>query len=818
MVLLSLVTAALGADLRVPETRSEGTGIVDLALSGEDDRYALFVESATGQVRVLDTASWETSTFAACSGAATAVGEGGAGTGRLFVGCDDGTLTWLTVTGEELALSGASVTASTSQSILGIVLLDGTLLVVAGDANGSTFEVFAEASPGGLQDGDTLVAGTSFVAVGFEDLAISGQYAVLSQGSTFATRLTVTGAVQPNDSAFVSDLGDALSTTSQGGTLQALLADPSGGAVVRFDQTLLDITTALPSSAGLSEPTALAVLDGDLVVADPGNGLFSLFDYDESTGLPDDEVLADVDFPESGRPTELVALEGYAIASTTGGDLWVLTDRPWVDLTTSSETTVVSGTTLDLSATADVDGAWSLRLNPSGDTGGTVLESGSLTAGEAVELSVTVDDSWGEGVNQLRFVVTDSDDSTVGHDAVLIDVDSPPGAVSLNQSDVAFGDRKLVLTIPALSTSDLASFEVYVSMSEFSESDWNDCGESACGGPDWDGSTSLSTPVSVSATPGEAVEVTLSPLENDRTHYLAVRAIDEGGLEGSMSNVVTGTPTETFSASELAGEEGGFDCATVSGRAAAAGALFAGLLVLGRRRRGLAALIAVTGVGLASTEAQAVSPDEVGLIDETFVPKTRFKPQGFGHLRLGSLQHSDTNIQTVYDTSMFITSLEGGVRLTRFVEVGGGVGWSQEKGFLASSAGASSGDESRLQVIPLSATGTLRLDLLREQFLVPYVSGGLDLWLWREVWDIDRDAGTNDSLSGSKLGNHTAFGLQVLLDKLDKGRSSLIEARRGIADSYLTVEYRMLTVGESGDQKGFTFSGGMWTGGLSIAY
>ena len=67
---------------------------------------------------------------------------------------------------------------------------------------------------------------------------------------------------------------------------------------------------------------------------------------------------------------------------------------------------------------------------------------------------------------------------------------------------------------------------------------------------------------------------------------------------------------------------------------------------------------------------------------------------------------------------MFLTLLEGGVRLSRFVEVGGGVGWSQEKGFLVSSSGAASGDETKLQVIPLTAAGTFRLDVLQNFQLI----------------------------------------------------------------------------------------------------
>lgn len=56
----------------------------------------------------------------------------------------------------------------------------------------------------------------------------------------------------------------------------------------------------------------------------------------------------------------------------------------------------------------------------------------------------------------------------------------------------------------------------------------------------------------------------------------------------------------------------------------------------------------------------------------------------------------------------------------------------REKGFLIAEDGSVSTQEDQLSVIPFSASGILRLDILNDQVLVPFATGGADYWLWQE--------------------------------------------------------------------------------------
>ena len=62
-----------------------------------------------------------------------------------------------------------------------------------------------------------------------------------------------------------------------------------------------------------------------------------------------------------------------------------------------------------------------------------------------------------------------------------------------------------------------------------------------------------------------------------------------------MSVVLSGTPHETFSAAELAGEEGGFSCASARSRAPIAALILVGLVAIGRR--GVVAALALLVLG-----------------------------------------------------------------------------------------------------------------------------------------------------------------------------------------------------------------------------
>ena len=359
----------------------------------------------------------------------------------------------------------------------------------------------------------------------------------------------------------------------------------------------------------------------------------------------------------------------------------------------------------------------------------------------------------------------------------------------LDESDP--GPRYLALRdLLAVDDEDLASYDVYVMVSEFEPADW---AEGSVGGPAFDGTDDLQFPIELTnVSPGDAeVSTTISPVTNEVTYYVAVRAIDDGGQESAMSNVVSVTPQPTIGAAELAGETGGY-CGTRSPWGVAALGL-AGLLALGRRR-GAAAAVLLLAVAAPRAQA-AVSEDE--------------HPRAHGdfELRYGPYFPSSPELTSVYGESGHgVLWLEGGVKVTRFAELDLGVGFYQELGTKVSVADTDyhSSEHTMITAWPLTGALTVRLDVLHEQLLVPTARIGMDYWLWKENWYVNPDVGGESSLSGGELGWHWGVGGNLLLDRFDARRASWLATSAGIDDTYLVVDWR-------------TQSFGAWTGdGVSL--
>jgi MYXO-CTERM domain-containing protein len=319
--------------------------------------------------------------------------------------------------------------------------------------------------------------------------------------------------------------------------------------------------------------------------------------------------------------------------------------------------------------------------------------------------------------------------------------------------------------------------------------------------------------VVVDAAPGEGATVSLYPLTNGQTYYIAVRAIDAGGLEGPMSEVVEAVPVESFGAAALAGEDGG--CASAAGPRAGWLVALGGVgLLVARRRRLVAAVALGVGVGAggmaeaAPKAAAGASGAPVGLVD----PADR---HGTVALRLGRLDVQDPNINKVAEQAgKEVLWLDVGPRITRYGELTAGLGWFQELGYLVDENGAPTADRQMLTALPMSLNAGLRLDFVDEQPIVPFGGAGLDMWAWRENWQGPGDTKMSQRIGGWKTGWHWQVGGAFLLDRLDRSRASRLQARSGIDDTWATVEYREQEVGA----EGLVFSGS-WVGfGLRVDY
>ena len=126
------------------------------------------------------------------------------------------------------------------------------------------------------------------------------------------------------------------------------------------------------------------------------------------------------------------------------------------------------------------------------------------------------------------------------------------------------------------------------------------------GGPDF---TVLSQEELLSDQQVVISSVELYPLENQVEYFVAVRAIDQAGTQGPMSNVVSALPKPSYGVSELSGETGGFAGCASTGERMMGWMMLVTLGVLARRKA-MVVLMSLFFVGL--FPQQAMAADEFG--------------------------------------------------------------------------------------------------------------------------------------------------------------------------------------------------------------
>ena len=155
--------------------------------------------------------------------------------------------------------------------------------------------------------------------------------------------------------------------------------------------------------------------------------------------------------------------------------------------------------------------------------------------------------------------------------------------------------------------------------------------------------------------------------------------------------------------------------------------------------------------------------------------------------------------------------MESGISIYGIFDIYGGLGFVQGMGTLVSEDGSSSTEHDMITIYPISLNSAMRISFSEKQVLVPYVSGGIDYWIWRENW-IENDVEVDQS--GGKSGWHYAIGGQLLLDRFDEIAASKLFVRFGIKDTYLTGEYRTQDIGS----EGLEFDGSSTTFGFRFVY
>ena len=772
------------------------SGVPSRMVADEDGRIAAALGGSTPYI--LDGWTWQASPITGVCDTANDVvlwSDDGGDTATLWVACEDGTVVPVALDGARTATIGDPITVSDGAAIGAAAgTYDGvdTLWVVSqGDTNLEVHSVTLSTSA--VDDGDAFPS--TLAQSSYSDVDVSNGYVIVVHGADDISRVDLaTGGA----SLTVENLPGRDFVAAEVDSLGNAFIVDADGAILSYNIGSNDFAIILDDEDGLQSVGALAFDEGAQI---PFAAIYestqqSLLFYEFTNNAISDRLSADVSLVGI---ESMVVMGDYLLTGAEDGLIQVLTEAPWVTVTDAPSDTLSAGDDFEISFEVDTAGDWSVHV---GDPTGDALAEGSISAGESATAAVTVTDAFGEGANRV-YVVLDAAGDTDGGAAADVDVDNPPSKVSLQEADVGFGDEKIYLDFSGVSDEDLLRYEVYLSTVEYVSDDY------ATGGPEYEGDDDWSNPsLLTEVSAGEVVSVTIEPVTNGVTYYVAVRAVDTGELEGPMSNVVTVVPQDTLNAAELAGELGG--CQGCAGAGGGLGGLLlgglAGAFAAARRRRGFAALPLV---GLASALAL---PGAAQAAEE------RPKKHSDLELRVGPTTMVDPSgaLSAVYASDRFTTVwLEGGPQLWRVLEFDVGVGVIRKEGNpVGELSGTTSTESSRISLLPLSFSVTGRLELIREQWIVPFARVGGDYWAWMEQTDEGEGFFLGDRLTGGKPGVHWGYGVDILLDPLDRARASQAEALWGIHDTYIVIEWTEHMMLE--DNTGLDFGGTALSFGVKV--
>ena len=802
-----------------------------------DGRLVVGKSGASNLGFVLDVEQWEIVTIDDCEVQGIAVDSYGDDiddqTYEVWLGCSDGTVrgkyyddgTLSDITDDDGVAASIEVETAGFNGLYLEYVNDSPYVftITAESGVGSTAHVF-DPLTFGFDGSSGLWSGPVTLATdGFKDATVSplSSTLVVAHGNSDQSYLNLasgtwtlvprTQGLQLNcDDLAPSRVGDWVFCVQDSGTLgQVSRLIPSTGST-----TLLSLGT-------LNDPQGIVVsdeVDSSWMAVTGGQVKVWELDDSENPVDVDNPVFTGVENADN-QIQDIVTRDGYLFGGGVAGNLHIVTANPWMYVGTSSAE-VVGGGVASTGSEVEVTFSWDEEVEWTLFRGGNRFEAGdTLTTSDEplpeetpTTVTVVVDDSWVEGKNSLFVWGESTDDGLVGYGHVSVEVDNPPKPPTLRNSNVSFGNQRLTLAFDGIEDADLDYYQVWVSTEPFDGDDYE------TGGPSYDGGTRLSTPITVQAAPEEAVDLDISPLQNDVTYYMAVRAYDTGGKEGPMSAVVSGVPKETFGAADLAGAPGGSPCSTAPSSAAGGLALLALGAVARRRRWAAAATLATVGLLLPSVGLAQSSRDE-----DPWWKADQTPARGNFEARYGVISLTDDNLTSVYDQNPTnLLQIEAGPQFFRVFELDVGIGFFQELAFTVTDTGAKSGERSMMTWWPFALDGSFRLHILDEQPVVPFVRYGWDYVIWTEEIEV---GSSRQKTRGGKFGSHYSLGANLLLDLFQPGRASMLEARSGINDSWLTFEWRRQAVdlrkqpwGTPVTQNSLSFDGDAFMVGLKLDY
>ena len=530
--LLSVVQAE---SLLFSEERS--TAFEDVVASA-DERWVAFGTGSTGQIHLLDVDSWDVDVIDVCGGSFGALTFDS--TGYLYAGCEGTGVLKLNPktldTEIEIPVDAAGFYFAS--------MYNDSLYVLAENPNGGNPRLHLV----NLQQGVEDVTGNFPTTLGYgapKDMEAIGNFFVVSHGATSISKIDPVsgGATRDQLGPTTGSCEDILPASN--GTNALISGGTAGVYRYLFANNQLQFASM---GSGIEQATALVEHNETLWVADSTADSLKSFTYNAGGASMGSEVLTEVPLNINRNIQEMVSVQGYIVAGTDDGALLVIGTGPWVEVDDEEPVVLEDETEFSFSFTSSQSGTYSVLLHATGNDDGIELQSGTVGADETADVNLTATDDYLEGENALRIVVT-SDDGT-GHDTFTMTIDTPPSTPVLTLREVGYGDEQILLSGTAISDSDVSYYQVYLSLSPFEPSEYDE------GGPEWvvDEQSDLQIPLKA----GEVYDWSIDGLENDTTYYIALRAFDDGGKFSSMSTVQSVVPKDTFSASQLTGETGGF--------------------------------------------------------------------------------------------------------------------------------------------------------------------------------------------------------------------------------------------------------------------
>jgi hypothetical protein len=238
-----------------------------------------------------------------------------------------------------------------------------------------------------------------------------------------------------------------------------------------------------------------------------------------------------------------LAIDGYLYLSLgMANKIAVLSENPTLTLTTPPDS-IINSSSFSFAFTSDASGNYEVRRNDANTasaisaSSGTLLYSGSANANQAISINLG-SGSFVEGKNLLNVFLVGS--AGTGRIGTKIDVQPPPKAP--DNFHLEFGDQKIFIHFTSLEGS-IDFYRIYFGNSATTLA----------------GTTNLTSPTTVDhpGSGGKTVSYTLGPLANNQLFYVQVAAVNNNGIEGSKTEILSETPEETVGFLEVSGETGG---------------------------------------------------------------------------------------------------------------------------------------------------------------------------------------------------------------------------------------------------------------------